>query len=100
MALTLDVDQKLDNVGLIDYFRQHKKEWLDQAKRSIAYLKGSLPAGSIIRRDDVAKALFPIVEVDEDLQAFLSGNHLTQKYWFRYFVDLIIDRCWDDISKK
>jgi hypothetical protein len=47
--------------------------------------------------DDLAKALLPIMEVNELLLNKLAAERLTQQYWVKYFVDLIVDRTWDHI---
>jgi hypothetical protein len=53
---------------------------------------------SSVRPDDVAKALDPIIEVHEGLRDELNESKLTQKYWIAYFTDLVIDRCWKEIT--
>jgi hypothetical protein len=99
MALTLDKEQKLSAAGLIEFFDEDRALWCEVAKKSYEYVKGNFPADSPIRRDDVAKVLEPIIEVNEDLRDYLNENKLTQKYWILHFTDLVIDRTWDDISK-
>jgi hypothetical protein len=63
------------------------------------FLKGNFPDGSAIRHDDVAKALQPLIEVNEELRDELHRGRLTQKYWIARFTDLIIDRTWNEITK-
>ena len=99
MALTLDKEQKLESAGLIDFFENDQVMWTDLAKGSHEYLKGNFPGDSQVRPDDVAKVLEPIIEVNEELRAYLSANKLKQKYWNSYFTDLIIDRTWAKINK-
>ena len=99
MALTLDKEQKLESAGLIAFFENDQAMWTDLAQSAFIYVKGNFPADSQIRRDDIAKALIPVVEVTEGLQAYLSANKLKQKYWVGHFTDLVIDRTWDVISK-
>jgi hypothetical protein len=100
MALTLDVEQRLEDVGLIEFFNDDRERWKELAKKTYDFLKGSFPAGSVIRRDDVAKALKPLIEVDEELRDQLHANKLTQQYWILRFTDLIIDRTWNEITKE
>jgi pyruvate decarboxylase len=57
-----------------------------------------LPPSAKIRPDDVAKALQPFLEVDEDLIAYLNAQKLKQKYWVGDFGDLILDRVWGEIG--
>jgi hypothetical protein len=99
MALTLDKNQRLDAVGLIDFFDEDRAVWQELAKKSYDFFRGNLPPDSQVRPDDVAKVLEPMIEVDEDLRDFLNEKKLKQKYWISYFTDLVIDRTWGDISK-
>jgi hypothetical protein len=100
VGLTLEMEQRLAAVGLIEYFDANRKFWQGLAKQSYDFMSGNFPDGSVVRRDDVAKALKPIVEVDEGLRAKLNEDKLTQKYWIAYFTDLVIERTWADISKE
>ena len=97
MALTLAKEQRLEKVGLVDLFTDHQADWKAAAKSTRDFIKGGFPKGATIRRDDVAKALEPILEVNERLRTKLSEKKLTEKYWVSYFTDLIIDRVWDQI---
>ncbi|AWM78210.1 hypothetical protein [Phenylobacterium parvum] len=99
MALTLDEEQKLEAAGLIAFFLTSQATWLATVKRTHAFLKATLPSGTTIRPDDLAKTLLPLVEVDEPLQAQLAMKKLKPKYWFRYFTNLIIDRLWTQIEE-
>ncbi len=97
MALTLEADQRLAAVGLVLLFRTHEVNWLAAARETKAFVTGNFPAGSLIRRDDVAKALIPILEVNELLRDELNASKLRGKFWIKDFADLIIDRTWDRI---
>jgi hypothetical protein len=97
MALTLEAEQRLESVGLVALYNKHKKVWLEAAEETKEFLEGNFPKGSLIRRDDVAKALYPVLEVNETLREYLESNKLRGKFWVRFFVDLIIDRVWDEI---
>jgi hypothetical protein len=99
MALTLEKEQRLEAVGLIEFFNDDRVIWRDLAKKSYDFFGGVLPAESHVRPDDVAKVLEPMIEVNEDLRDFLNEKKLKQKYWIRDFTDLVIDRTWGDISK-
>jgi hypothetical protein len=54
--------------------------------------------GFAARRDDVVKALHPIMEVNESLKDYFDSSKLRGKFWIRFFVDLIIDRTWDNLD--
>jgi hypothetical protein len=100
MALTLDIERRLEDVGLVEFFNKDRDTWKGLAKRTYDFLKGDFPAGSTIRRDDVAKVLIPLVEVNENLRDRLHEKSLTQKYWISRYTDLIIDRTWNEITQE
>ena len=95
--MTLRAEQQLDASGLIAFFENSRETWITAARDTHAFVKQSFPAGSKIRPDDVAKALLPVLEVNQDLRNQLDADRLKQKYWVSYFTDLVIDRCWDGI---
>jgi hypothetical protein len=97
MALTLEAEQRLESVGLIKFFEDDRDSWQAAAKATYDFVKGNFPAGATIRPDDVAKALLPIFEVNEQLRNKLNADKLKQKFWISDFVDLIIDRTWSEI---
>jgi hypothetical protein len=43
--------------------------------------------------------LIPALEVFDDFRDHLSAERLTQKYWYTYFAELIIDRVWEDLTE-
>jgi hypothetical protein len=98
VALTLEAEQRLEAVGLVDFFGAHKQTWLNAARETRAFVAGNFPPGSLIRRDDVAKAFIPILEVNEILREELDTNKLRGKFWIKDFADLIIDRTWDKLG--
>jgi hypothetical protein len=95
MALTLEAEQRLESVGLVDLFVDNQPNWLDAAKQTKDFIAGNFPEGAKIRRDDVAKALIPILEVNETLKDKLNEAKLRGKFWIKDFADLIIDRTWE-----
>jgi len=97
MSLTREVEQRLEKVGLVELFDNHKASFQIAAKESHDYLTNNF-SGAPVRRDDVAKTLRPIIEVNETLLTYLGEKKLTQKYWIQNFTDLIIDRVWDAIA--
>ena len=99
MALTLESEQRLENVGLIDLFKEHEAAWQQAAKETKEFIAGNFPEGSKIRRDDVSKALIPILEVNEILKGALNNKKLRGKFWIKDFADLIIDRTWEELEK-
>jgi hypothetical protein len=97
MALTLEAEQRLEAVGLVAL--QHAAAWLQAAKEIKLFIAGNFPEGAKIRRDDVAKALIPILEVNEILKDELNDRKLRGKFWIKDFADLIIDRTWEELEK-
>lgn len=97
MGLTLDVEQSLEAAGLVDFYQHESKTWNAAAKKAYEYVKVNFPAQSVIRPDDVAKALIPVIEVRDDLRSKLDELKLRQKYWIARFADLIIDRAWGEL---
>ena len=99
MALTLEAEQRLGTVSLVGLYEKHAADWLKAAKHTKAFIVGDFPKNSTIRRDDVAKALIPILEVNEVLKDKLSESKLRGKFWIKDFADLIIDRTWEALEK-
>jgi hypothetical protein len=99
VSLTLKAEQRLRNVGLVAFFEGQPAQWHAVARKTLDFLQSEFPNGSTIRRDDLAFSLLPVLEVNEALGAYLQEQKLTQKYWFRDFADLIVDRAWDGIHQ-
>ena len=99
MALTLEAEQRLETVGLAALFTEHQAAWLEAAKHTKDFVTGNFPKGAKIRRDDVAKALIPILEVNETLKDTLNQKKLRGKFWIKDFADFIIDRTWEGLEK-
>jgi hypothetical protein len=97
VSLTLKAEQMLASAGLIEFYQKDSVRWDRAAKETFTFLKGNFPKGGTIRCDDVAVALLPLLEVSEELGAFLQAEKLTQRYWIRHFADLILDRAWPKI---
>jgi hypothetical protein len=100
MALTLDKEQRLQRASLVKFFTERQAVWRAVVKQGYDYVRGNFPADSVVRPDDVAKALLPIIEVDGNLRTYLDANRLTQKYWISYFTDLAIDRTWTHVTAQ
>jgi hypothetical protein len=98
MALTLEVEQRLEAVNLIAFFNAEHNVWQGLAKESYDFVRRNFPDGATVRHDDVAKALLPVLAVHPLLKNYLDEKRLGQQYWVRYFCDLVIDRCWNEIT--
>jgi hypothetical protein len=99
MALTLEKLRRLERVMLVEYFESEKAAWTAAAKDAYAYIRKGF-GGEMVRPDDVQAPLKSVVEIDQNLRAFLNGKKLSQKYWISDFTELVIDRTWDDIAKE
>ena len=98
MALTLESEQRLADVGLIAFFQKDREAWLATAQEMKNFCTKNFPQDSKIRRDDVAKAFHPVLEVHEDFKEFRETEKLRGKFWIKDFADLIIDRTWDELQ--
>lgn len=100
MALTLEAEQRLTDVGLVDFYVADQVSWLNTVQETKSFVKRNFPNGALIRRDDVAKALIPILEVHEAFKDFRNNEKLRGKFWIKDFVDLLIDRTWDNLNAE
>jgi hypothetical protein len=99
MALTAENDQRLEDAGLTDFFDKNKPLFKAMATEAYRYAAGYVQAAGLpVRVDDVALPLEGALKVSEPLGTFLSEHRLNQRYWFRYFADLILDRLWKELS--
>jgi hypothetical protein len=99
MALTLEKHQRLTRVKLVEFYENNKDGYTNAAKDAYEYIKKGF-GGAMVRHDDLVKPLKSVIEIDGGLRAYLVGNKLTQKYWIDDFVYLILDQCWEAISKE
>ncbi len=98
MSLMLVNEQKLSKVGLIAFFEANRPVWRGSMQKTYSFVKDAFPPDAIIRRDDVAKELLNVIEVNDQLGNFLAAERLSQRYWFAHFTDLIVDRCWAEVT--
>lgn len=98
MALTLEAEQRMDDVGLVAFYEESVAEWLAVVRATKDFVRGNFPHNAPIRRDDVAKGLHPILEVHEAFKDFRNAEKLRGKFWIRDFADLLIDRTWDQLA--
>jgi hypothetical protein len=98
MSLTLVVEQRLVKVRLTDFFLENRAMWTGLAQKTYDFVEDMFPDDAVIRPDDIAKELRPLIEINGMLIARLAEKRLTQKYWFGDFTDLVVDRTWQEIS--
>jgi hypothetical protein len=100
MALTLEAEQRLTDVGIVDFYVANAADWLNTVKDTKKFVTGNFPAHAPIRRDDVAKALIPVIEVHEGFRDFRNEEKLRGKFWIKDFADLLTDRTWDQLDEE
>ncbi len=99
MALTLEAEQRLIDIGIMDFYTPLEVEWRDSVRQTLVFVRNNFPPGAVIRRDDVAKALHPILEVHEGFKDFRNAQKLRGKFWIKDFADFLIDRTWDQLQQ-
>jgi hypothetical protein len=98
MALTLEAEQRMSDIGLVGFFTGNEAAWLATVQATKDFVKGNFPAGALIRHDDVAKGLIPILEVHEEFKQFRETEKLRGKFWIKDFADLLTDRTWAKLT--
>lgn len=97
MGLTLEAEQRMEDAGVVQFYEGRRVAWIALVRDTKAFVDGNFPQGALIRRDDVAKALHPILEVHEDFKDYRNREKLRAKYWIKDFADLLVDRTWDQL---
>ena len=101
MALNATKSKRLEDAGLDQYFDQHRALWDQKARRAYDYAKAFVvESGEEVRQDDVVPLLVPALEVFDDFRDHLAREKLTQKYWYTYFAELIVDRLWEELIEQ
>jgi hypothetical protein len=99
MALTAEEVQNLRNASLIDFFNANKALYLAKAKSAYQYSSAYVEAaGEPVRIDDVAGPLVLALKVGDPVIPYLARKKLTQKYWYNWFADYILDCVWKEVS--
>ena len=100
MALTAEEVQNLRNASLIDFFNANKALYVAKAKSAYQYASAYVDAaGEPVRVDDVAGPLILALKVGDPVIPYLARKKLTQKYWYNWFADYILDSVWKEVSK-
>lgn len=101
MGLTADVELSLRDSGLITFFEENEEAFAEMAAAAYEYASTYVTEIALpVRRDDVAKTLEPALITNEALRETLAERRLPQKYWYRRFADLILDRLWEDLDDE
>jgi hypothetical protein len=101
LALNATKSKRLEDAGLDQYFDQHRPLWQQKARRAFEYARAFVvESGEEVRQDDVVPLLVPALEVFDDFRDHLAAQKLTQKYWYTYFAELIVDRLWAELNDQ
>lgn len=101
MGLTARKSLKLQDTGLTNLYTSQQEIWAGMAREAYNYTADFVKnSGQPVRRDDLIPLLVPVLEVNDLLRAYLSESRLSQKYWFTWFAELIIDRMWDELNPE
>lgn len=95
MALSLAEFQALSRANLVTFHGQNLATWRARYIEAYSYARTYIVAPQILRQEDVIQTLIPGLEVTTLLADELARKKLRQKYWVRYFADLIVDHFWD-----
>jgi hypothetical protein len=95
VALSLNKLKRLGDAGLVELFERDSKLWTAMAKDAYAYTRKFI--GAEVRPDDVVPTLVPALEVSDRLRTYLAERKLSQRYWYEWFAELIVDRLWADL---
>lgn len=98
MSLTATKAVRLEDAELDDLFNKKRALWKGLAKEAYKYVAPPIEArGEDVRLDDLIPPLVPILEISSDLRDFLAEHRLTQKFWYEWFGEFIVDRVWSEL---
>ena len=92
MALTESKIKDLEDKNFDKLYASHKAEWTLLAKTARKHAKDNITGGRDPRPDDIAKALYPMLEVHEALRGHQEDNHARAKRYVEWFVEYVIDQ--------
>jgi hypothetical protein len=95
VALSLNKLKRLEDAGLTELFDGDRKLWTAMTKDAYVYTRKFV--GAEVRPDDIVPTLVPALEVSDRLRTFLAARKLTQRYWYEWFAELLVDRLWPDL---
>jgi hypothetical protein len=95
VALNLNKLKRLDDAGLVELFEEDRKLWTAMATDAYSYTRKFI--GADVRPDDVVPTLVPALEVSDRLRTYLASRKLTQRYWYEWFAELMVDRLWSGL---
>jgi hypothetical protein len=98
MALNRVRELALGDAKLTDLFTEQNDLWKQLASDAYEFAaKPILESQHDVRQDDVIPALVIALQISEPLRHYLASKKLSQKYWYEWFAELIVDRLWDEL---
>jgi hypothetical protein len=92
VALTEAKIKDLTDKKFDELFDENEDVWTDLASKAFEYAKNNITGGNEPRPDDVAKVLYPMLEVDEDLRAHQEDNKARAHRYVTWFTEYVIDK--------
>jgi hypothetical protein len=92
VALTEAKIQDLSDKKFDELYAAHEAEWVALAATAREHAKNSITGGNDPRPDDVAKVLYPMLEVNEKLRGHQEDNKARGKRYVEWFVEYVIDQ--------
>jgi hypothetical protein len=82
--------KNLEDKAFNKLFKKHKPKWTRLARESHKYTKQNMTEGREPLPDDVAKLLYPMIEVDKDFRKHQYGNKARQTRYISWFTDYVV----------
>ncbi len=80
------------NFHKLFHHNKHHAKWVAIVQKAYAYAKDNITDGEEPRPDDVADALLPILNKDDDLRDHQRDNRASSKKYKIAFADYIVDQ--------
>ena len=93
MGLSEAKKKNLEDKAFDELFKNKKQnpKWNNLAKKAHAYAKENMTEGRDPRPDDVAKVLYPMIEVDKAFREHQEEQRARRKRYIEWFTDYVID---------
>lgn len=91
MALNQEEYQSLKNAKFLELYSDDKSYWDEVTREAYRYTLKIIPKEERVRQDDVATFLTPTIRQDPKFIKYCQKNRSMQKYWCKWFADLLID---------
>lgn len=92
MALTEAKIKDLTDKKFDTLFEKDQAFWSALAKKAWVYAKDNITSGREPRPDDIAKVLFPMLQVNDEVRKHQEDNRARAKRYIEWFVEYVIDQ--------